>query len=257
LLLWQKQRYSHSQAGTRYGQWDVGHFRLVIHYAMTANAYEPCTRIVITSIALILLSNCYRRSCDPQPNEYVFSQLKKEVTMDQKVLDWLKEAPLTDPILMRLRGNFSYEDWFVRGRSLPNSIETLIELLEQEDLTHPSGNGMRAAYALGWIGDKRRRGVDALLRSLGSKDVTLRVEATSALGRQGDASVLPTLEKLLTNKKEDINVRANACIAIGRLRVPSSEVLLRQTLHDSDPFLVRCAEEALRLYAGGENQHSK
>ena len=136
-------------------------------------------------------------------------------------------------------------------------METLVELLEQEDLMHPSGNGMRAAYALGWIGDKSKRVVDVLLRSLGSKDVALRVEATAALGRQGDASVLPALEKLLTDKKEDVNVRANACIAIGRLRVPSSEVLLRQTLHDSDPFLVRCAEEALRLHAGGESGHSK
>ena len=87
--------------------------------------------------------------------------------------------------------------------SLPEGVDTLIELLEQEDLMHPSGNGMRAAYALGWIGDRSKRVVDVLLRSLGSKDVALRVEATAALGRQGDASVLPTLEKLLTNKKDD------------------------------------------------------
>jgi len=171
--------------------------------------------------------------------------------MNRVVIDWLNEASFGDERRAMLYPNFSYEDWFARGRALPDSIETLIELLEQEDLMRPSGDGMRAAYALGWIGDKRKRAVDALLRSLGSKDVTLRVEAASALGRQGDATVLPILEKLLTNKNEDVNVRANACIAIGRLRVPSSEALLRQTLHDSDPFIVRCAQEALRLHGGG------
>jgi HEAT repeats len=210
-----------------------------------------------TFTLFILLSGVVAQSHRPPQSADIYSNPDKKVIMDPKVLDWLKEAPFSDPNLMDLKPNFSYEDWFARGRSLPGNIETLIELLEQEDLTHPSGNGMRAAYALGWIGDKRRRGVDALLRCLGSKDRALRIEATSALGRQGDATVLPILEKLLTNNKEDINVRANACIAVGRLRVPSSEVLLRQTLHDSDPFLVRCAEEALRLHGGGESGHSK
>ena len=167
-----------------------------------------------------------------------------------KVQRWLAEAPFDDPKALAARPNFSYEEWFERGRSLPESVATLVELLQREDLAHPSGNGMRTAYALGWIGDKRRSVVDALLRCLGSKDATLRAEAAAALGRQGDATVLPTLEKLLTNKAEEVNVRANACIAIGRLRVPSSEALLKQTLHDSDPFLVRCAEEALRLLSG-------
>lgn len=209
-----------------------------------------------TFTLFILFSTVVAQSHRPQQTADIYSNADKKVIMDPKVLDWLKEAPFSDPNLMELKPNFSYEDWFARGRSLPGSIETLIELLEQEDLMHPSGNGMRAAYALGWIGDRSKRVVDVLLRSLGSKDVALRVEATAALGRQGDASVLPTLEKLLADKKDDVNVRANACIAIGRLRVPSSEALLRQTLHDSDPFLVRCAEEALRLH-GGESGHSK
>lgn len=173
-----------------------------------------------------------------------------------KVLEWLQEAPFSDPDHVT-KPDFSYEDWFKRGRSLPESIETLVELLEREDLKNPSGNGMRAAYALGWIGDKRKRLRDALLRALDSKDVSLRVEAASALGRQGDATFLPTLQKLLRNAKEDVNVRANACIAIGRLRVPSSEALLKQTLQDSDPFIVSCAKKALRLHAGGESDGAK
>jgi HEAT repeat protein len=177
--------------------------------------------------------------------------------IDEKVLAWVREAPFSDPNLMRLRPSFSYEDWFARGRAMPNAVETLIELLEKEDLTRPSGDGMRLAYALGWIGDKRRRGINALLRALGSKDITLRIEAVAALGRLGDRAVLAVLEELLKNEREDVNVRGNACIAIGRLRVPSSEALLKETLQDNDPFIVSCAKEALRLHAGGESEESK
>lgn len=166
----------------------------------------------------------------------------------EKVKVWLMKAPFDDPTRAR-DPNFSYEDWFDEGRTLPQSVEILIELLEKEDLQEPSGDGMRTAYALGWIGDKRKPAIDALLRGLGSKDVAFRVEAVAALGRLGDKSVLPNLEQLLSDEKEDVNVRANACISIGRLGVPSSETLLRDMLNDSDPFLVQCAEEALRLFS--------
>lgn len=177
--------------------------------------------------------------------------------MNKKVLEWLKEAPFNDPAALKSKPNFSYENWFARGRALPDAIDTLLELLMQEDLTHPSGDGKRIAYALGWIGDKRKRAIDVLLRVLGSKDVALRSEAAAALGRQGDVTVLPILGKLLTNKDEDVNVRANACIAIGYLRVPASEALLRQTLQDTDQFIVRCAEEALRLHGGAKSEPAR
>lgn len=170
--------------------------------------------------------------------------------MNKDVLKWLQEPPFDDPAALRLKPKFSYEDWFNRGRVLPGSVETLVELLEKEDLEHPSGNGMRAAYALGWIGDKRPRAIDALLRAIGSKDITLRIEAVAALGRLGDPRALPTLEKLLQDKAEDTNVRANACIALGHLDGPSAARLLRETLQDRDPFVARCAGEGLRMLGG-------
>lgn len=106
---------------------------------------------------------------------------------------------------------------------------------------------MRVAFALGWIADKRKEGVGALLRGLDSSDIRLRIEAASALGRQGDASVLPVLEALIKNEREDVNVRANALIAVGRIGSPSSEPTLRSMLANENPFLVTCAREALRL----------
>src|SRR5262245_13379204 len=122
-----------------------------------------------------------------------------------RILDWLMEAPFSDPTHINAGADFSYEDWFSRGRSLPDSIDVLVEFLEREDPEHPSGNGMRAAYALGWIGDKRDAIVNALIKSLDSKDVVLQTEAASALGRQGSAAVVPLLERLLSNEKESIN----------------------------------------------------
>lgn len=167
--------------------------------------------------------------------------------MNKKVIEWLEEAPFGDPQAMRLRPKFSYEDWFAEGRSLPKSEETLIELLEEEDLEKPSGNGMRVAYALGWIGDGRARAIDALLRVDASKDTALRSEAVAALGRLEETRVAPTLERLALDAKEDVNVRGNACISLGRISAPSSEPILRRLLNDKDSFVSLCAKEGLKL----------
>src|SRR5229473_636978 len=82
-----------------------------------------------------------------------FGVAKEKVKMDQQILDWLQEAPLSDPEKMKIRPKFSYEDWFARGRAL-HAADSLTTLLNQEDPRQPSGNGMRIAYALGWVGQK-------------------------------------------------------------------------------------------------------
>ena len=169
-------------------------------------------------------------------------------SMNKKTLEWLMEAPFSDPNLMESKPDFSYEDWFSRGRALPGGVETLTEFLENEDLTHPSGNGMRTAYALGWIGDGRERTVNSLLRSIGSTDTALRMEAVAALGRLKATKTTSRLESLALDPDEDVNVRANACISIGLLRVESSEPKLRRLQNDSDSFVAQCATEGLRLF---------
>ncbi len=209
---------------------------------------RPSIQTFGIAAALAFLIGCTGRTPVAAGKQHEPGVAKRQEIVDRDVLAWLKEAPFDNPDAVGAKSDFSYDQWFARGRALPGAIDTLIELLEQEDLQHPSGLGMRAAYALGWIGDRRRRGVEALLRSLNSSDPALRMEAASGLGRQGDASVLPVLEKLLGNPEEDVNVRANACIAIGRLGAPSSLPLLRQTLQDPNPFLAACAREALRLH---------
>src|SRR5262249_9347558 len=122
---------------------------------------------------------------------------------EAQVLEWVREAPFSDPIKQRANPNFSYEEWFAKGRRLPGAVDTLVELLEKEDLEHPSGDGMRLAYALGWIGHRDQRAIIALVRCLGSKDIGLRVESVAALGRIGDASVLPLLEGLVRDTQQD------------------------------------------------------
>ncbi len=176
--------------------------------------------------------------------------------VNPKVEEWIKEPPFGDRLEQQKKPDFSYEDWFKRGRALPNAVESLIELLNREDLENPSGNGMRTAYGLGWIGDKRPQISEALLRCLESKDLNLRIEAVAALGRQSDASVVPTLAKLLLDKNENINVRGNACISIGRLKAPSSEKLLTDALNDEAPFIVLCAKEGLRLLRENDSPQS-
>ena len=75
---------------------------------------------------------------------------------------------------------FSYDEWFKEGKALPRSVDILAGILEAENLEKPSADGMRIAYALGWIGDRRRQVVEALIRALQSRNVALRMEAISA-----------------------------------------------------------------------------
>ena len=176
---------------------------------------------------------------------------KEKRVNNPKVLEWVREAPFSDPVRLRVSPNFSYEQWFARGRALPNAVDTLVDLLNNEDPKIPSGDGMRAAYGLGWIGDRRKPAIDALIKSLDSTDNALRSEAVSALGRLGETSALPLLEGLVKNRKEDINVRGNACVSIGRLGIASGALVLQEALKDPEQFIVLCAQEGLKLLQGG------
>jgi hypothetical protein len=175
-------------------------------------------------------------------------------TRQRRVVEaWLMRAPF-DELRPDLGPEpFSYEAWFDEGRALPLAVDTLVGFLAGEDLERPSGRGMRAAYALGWIGDGRPEAIKALLRALGSRDVALRMEAAAALGRLGDATLAPRLEAVFLNPQEDENVRANACIALGRLAAPSSLPILTSALTAPNPFIASSAKEALRLYQAERN----
>ena len=199
------------------------------------------------AIALLLIAGVAASLASGQERE----ARKEKRVKNPKVLDWVREAPFSDPVRLHARPNFSYEQWFARGRALPDVVDTLVELLNNEDPANPSGDGMRVAYGLGWIGDRRKPVVDALIKSLNSTDHALRSESVSALGRLGETSALSLFEELVKNKKEDINVRGNACVSIGRLGIPSGALVLEQALKDPEQFIVLCAQEGLKLLREG------
>jgi HEAT repeat protein len=189
-------------------------------------------------IIVLAISGC---SSGATGTDMSFMPTENEIT---KVQTWLAKAPFDDPSALAAQPNFSYEAWFSEGRALPHAPEILAQLLQKE-LSRPTGNGERIAYALGWLGDKRSVGV--LKAALESKDAVVRSEAVAALGRVGDADVFPVLKKLAEDEREDANVRANACISIGRIAPPGAEPMLRLRLADKQPFVARAAAEALRL----------
>jgi HEAT repeat protein len=173
---------------------------------------------------------------------------RREKPMEEtQILKWAREAPLMDPVKLRASPNFSYEEWIARGHKLPNVVETVVRRLEQENLQKPSGDGMRLAYALGLLGDRRRQAQDALVRCIASNDIELRSTSAAALGSIGDASVVALLESLVRDRRQDKSVRGNACVSIGRLGARSAESVLRDALDDPEPFVVLCAKEGLKL----------
>lgn len=167
------------------------------------------------------------------------------------VQQWLSSAPFDDPQALQQHSDFSYESWLRKGKQLPCAIDVLVEMLNEENLESPSQNAEKAAYALGWLGDKRATA--SLLRTLKSTNANLRSESASALGRLGGTSASGTLEKMAEDENEDPNVRANACIAIGALNTPRAAAILNKMLTHRDSFLASAAAEGLRLL---KNKHT-
>jgi HEAT repeat protein len=163
----------------------------------------------------------------------------------ERLITWLKKAPLSDDMAEEAPSDFSYDRWFEEGRAIPDGVATLVALLEKENFSKPSEDAFRIIYALGWIGDNRATNV--LLSALRSSDARVRTEAAAALGQLHADQAFAPLRTLLEDKAEDTNVRANACIALGRLAQPESEVLLQEASKESDTFVAQCAEEGLRL----------
>jgi hypothetical protein len=205
--------------------------------------FEKVAILTVVGIALTFTTGEAHSQQAPAPKEKQMAEIK--------VLQWVREAPLSDYWRKDVNPNFSYEEWFARGRQLPGVVDTITELLEKEDLQHPTGDGERLAYALGWIGDRRQRVIAALVRCLGSKNLMLRIEAVAALGRIGDESVEPLLESLVNDRQQDTNIRGNACVSLGRLGARSAEPVLEKALKDPDQFVVECAREGLKLLRSG------
>jgi HEAT repeat protein len=176
-------------------------------------------------------------------------------SIEQKraVHQWLSVAPFDDPVALQQHPDFSYQNWIREGKDLPHSVDVLVEILENENLASPSQNAEKAAYALGWLEDKRAH--KSLMRALKSTNANLRSESIAALGRLGDADASGPLEKFAEDEREDTNVRANACIAIGELKTPHAEQILKTMLKHRDPFLARSAGEGLHLLR--ENKRNK
>lgn len=158
---------------------------------------------------------------------------------------WLTQLPGDDPAQFPGAPAFSFERWLEEGRRLPNLVEDLIKLLEQENLTRPRPVAARAAYALSWLGEERA--VPVLVKLLETVDIPLRSEAIAALGRLRAKNAFNQISGYLQDPAQDPNVRGNACIALGNLKIRESDPLLKEAVRDSNSFVAACAQEGLRL----------
>jgi hypothetical protein len=200
--------------------------------------------IVIGSLAL----GCLGQTARSDDMNTHFDRQSDGLSSEQNVLAWLNEAPFDDPAKLQSNANFSYEDWFKRGRAIDHVEETLSGFVEVPVSQAPDLMKAHVAYALGWVGTKgKKQTIQSLLYALTSKDNRVRMEAAAALGRVGDNSVLDPLKKLADDRTENVNVRGNAYIALGNLGIPSAEKVIQRGMRGPDPFIVKCATEGLRL----------
>ncbi|KAF6244918.1 hypothetical protein C6989_05935 [Nitrosopumilus sp. b2] len=141
--------------------------------------------------------------------------------------------------------NYDYYDWFKRGKQLPKITEIIVGILKEQNFEDPSEVTDRIIYASGWVGDKNC--IAVLTPAIYSSHVYLASDAIAALGRLGAIGLFDTFVLLLLDKKQEINIRANALIAIATLRHTKSQELIDKMKKDSNLFLVKCAEEGQRI----------
>lgn len=171
------------------------------------------------------------------------TEKKLQSETEARVIGWLEQVPFADldnhhkPVRVAI----DWDSWFRTGREIVG-IEGLLRkfLREQDGRVYLP----QVAYALGWIGT--RDSTPELIRALGARDLMLRIEAAAALGRVGDnRGVAPLCH--LAEYDDNINVRANAYLSLGKLGDMFAKPVLINALKDRSQFVVDCAKEALTL----------
>ncbi|MBI2968500.1 MAG: hypothetical protein HYY40_11910 [Bacteroidetes bacterium] len=161
------------------------------------------------------------------------------------IIEWLRKLPPDDPRGYQPKEDFSYEKWFQIGKSFPDITKQLIDLLEEIDINKPTDLTFPIVYALGWIGDLSA--ANLLSKFMQSPSEFIRYESIASLGRLKALEYFDSIRKILEDRKQTENVRANACIALGNMGHPDSKRVLQNFINDSNPFVAKCADVALGL----------
>jgi HEAT repeat protein len=160
-----------------------------------------------------------------------------------QVEKWLKMAPATDaPRNPSVQVAPSWEAWASAGKGIESIEATLIQRMLHDPDAFKRAEG---AMALGFVGGDAA--AVALVAALKSDVPQVAMEAAGSLGRLHRAEAVEALCGALGNP--DVNVRANACTALGNFKTEPARACLNRATKDSDGFVRAAAEEALRRQA--------
>jgi HEAT repeat protein len=125
-------------------------------------------------------------------------------------------------------------DWLKKARDGMQRLERLLSSLESPD---PEDRGF-AAKALAKLASKDSEIVSRLIGVLGISNEATRISAIDALGRIPDALVSALSDK-------DMNVRASAATALGKIKDKATEQALVTALDDAERSVRLAAAKAL------------
>jgi hypothetical protein len=164
--------------------------------------------------------------------------VRRPPSPDRRVSAWLLERP-SFAVLPGAKPSrrFSIEDWTRRGRDLPECREILERLLDGDSRMLAE----RAAFALGYLGDKRS--IPRLIAAIQTADAQTRVCAIWSLGRLGNDESVPVLARVAITDTEDNAVEA-AIDALCSIGTPSATTHLR-SLAERDDHVGHLARVAL------------
>lgn len=167
------------------------------------------------------------------------SRIKDQREMGE-VRQWLARLPDDSPTTRETKG-FSFDDWIADGKAIKSIEGKLLHLLGSPNATR--FEQQHAVIALGFLGG--RASVSTLMSILQNGD-SWQTEAAAALGIIGDAKAVDAL--CAATKNRNHNVRANACLALGRIGGIQAEACLREALADEDSWVRDSAFFALQRF---------
>jgi hypothetical protein len=193
----------------------------------------------VATLLVVFLNGCTRK-------ETSRAQVTPECKVNTVVRDWVRGMPPDqlpageDP---SIRHFDSTEEWITWGKANIKELEAeLLNFLEAERNEGIRSNAVRARSFVG-----TEKSVDPLIRHLKEDHCLVQTQATVALGKLKAVRAVKPL--CAAAQSTSVNVRANACNALGWIGVldPDVEAVLEAAAEDTDYLVRACAADALKL----------
>lgn len=159
----------------------------------------------------------------------------------KRVEEWLRSLPATDNSFSDknyISNASTWSAWEIEGKKIKSIENLLLQMLDNEDYDEYTQS---IITALGYVGSENS--YQALVLFARNNNPQIRMEAIGAIGNLKLNTAFSFLCRSIED--EDINVRANAYVAISKMHNQDAMLYLKKGLNDADGFVRLVVEKSI------------